>query len=69
MAPTGFFDLTFYRHEDRDYEALGEDFYYRPATLLALAEQHGLAAQLLDDWNDPWDHQPKIRLTRKPINA
>jgi hypothetical protein len=21
-------------------------------------------ARLLDDWNDPWDRQPKIRVTR-----
>jgi hypothetical protein len=69
MAPDGFFDFTFYCHGERDYQVLGEDFYYRPATLLALADRHGLSAQLLDDWNDPWDHQPKIRLTRRPSSA
>jgi hypothetical protein len=42
-----------------------EDFYYRPVTLLALAEQPGLNAQLLDDWHDPWNHQPKMRITRR----
>ena len=64
MAPGGFFDFTFYAHDDRDYHVLREDFYYRPETLFALAAQHGLQTQLLDDWYDPWDHQPKIRLTR-----
>lgn len=65
MAPTAFFDFTFYANDERDYQVLREDFYYRPATLLALAERHGLAARLLDDWQDPWDHQPKIRITRR----
>ncbi len=63
MAPTAFFDFTFYASDTQDYQVHREDFYYRPATLLALAERHGLNAQLLDDWNDPWDHQPKIRVT------
>jgi SAM-dependent methyltransferase len=63
MAPEAFFDFTFYAADDRDYQVLREDFYYRPATLLALAERHGLKARLLDDWHDPWDHQPKIRIT------
>jgi hypothetical protein len=27
-------------------------------------EQHGLRTRLLDDWHDPWDHQPKVRVTR-----
>ncbi|HTT51425.1 MAG TPA: class I SAM-dependent methyltransferase [Streptosporangiaceae bacterium] len=64
MAPGGFFDFTFYAHDGRDYQVLREDFYYRPATLFALAERHGLKTRLLDDWYDPWDHQPKIRVTR-----
>jgi SAM-dependent methyltransferase len=63
MAPDGFFDFTFYAHDDRDYQVLREDFYYRPETLFALAERHGLRTRLLDDWYDPWDHQPKIRVT------
>ena len=46
---------------------LRENFYYRTATLLGLAEQHGLEAQLVDDWHDPWDHQPKIRVTRRAV--
>ena len=63
MAPTSFFDFTFYAADEQDYQVHQEDFYYRPATLLALAGRHGLQARILDDWHDPWDHQPKIRLT------
>jgi hypothetical protein len=63
MARSGLFGFTFYSHEDRDYQALREDFYYRPSTPLALAERHGLTARLLDDWNDPWDRQPKSALS------
>jgi SAM-dependent methyltransferase len=65
MAPTGFFDFTFYASEDRDYQVYQEDFYYRPDTLLALADRHGLDARLMDDWDDPWDHQLKMRLTHR----
>ena len=65
MAPDGFFDFTFYASGDQDYQVHREDFYYRPETLLAMAERHGLNAQMLDDWHDPWDHQPKMRLTRR----
>lgn len=64
MAPTGYFDFTFYSDDSQDYQVHREDFYYRPATLLALAGRHGLNAQLLDDWDDPWDHQLKMRLSR-----
>ena len=64
MTPDGFFDFTFYAHDDRDYQVHREDFYYRPETLFELAERHGLRTRLLDDWYDPWDHQPKIRVTR-----
>jgi len=65
MAPGGFFDFTFYASDDQDYQVHREDFYYRPETLLAMAERHGLNAQMLDDWHDPWDHQPKMRLARR----
>lgn len=64
MAPGGIFDFTFYRTEDVEYQVHREDFYYRADTLIGLARQYGLKAQLMDDWHDPYDHQPKIRLTR-----
>ena len=67
MAPSGFFDFTFYAPEGEDYQVHREDFYYRPATLLRLAGQHGLDARLLDDWHDPWDHQPKMRVTHRAV--
>jgi SAM-dependent methyltransferase len=63
MAPGGFFDFTFYRTEDAEYQVHREDFYYRTETLIALAGRYGLTARLLDDWLDPWDKQPKIRIT------
>ena len=63
MAPGGFFDFTFYRGEDSDYQVHREDFYYRTDTLIRLAGRHGLAATLMDDWLDPWDKQPKIRIS------
>src|SRR5258705_5178899 len=65
MAPDGFFDFTFYAHDGQDYRVHREDFYYRSETPIALAERHGLNAQVLDDWRDPRDHQPKMRLTRR----
>jgi SAM-dependent methyltransferase len=65
MAPGGFFDFTFYAHDGGGYQIHREDFYYHPDTLLALARRHGLDAHLLDDWHDPWDHQPKIRITHR----
>jgi SAM-dependent methyltransferase len=63
MAPGAFFDFTFYRTEDAEYQVHREDFYYRTQTLTALAGRYGLAAQLMDDWVDPWDAQPKLRVT------
>jgi SAM-dependent methyltransferase len=65
MAPGGFFDFTFYRTQDADYQVHREDFYYPTDTLIGLAERYGLAARLMDDWLDPWDKQPKIRITTK----
>lgn len=66
MTPGGFFDFTYYCTEDTEYQVHREDFYYRTDTLIGLADRHGLAARLMRDWVDPWDHQPKIRLTRTP---
>ena len=63
MAPGAIFDFTFYRTNDADYQVHHEDFYYRTETLIRLAAKHGLPARLMDDWLDPWDKQPKIRIT------
>ena len=63
MTADAIFDFTFDRTEGEEHQVLREDFYYRPETLFALAERHGLRTRLLDDWYDPWDHQPKIRVT------
>ncbi len=63
MAPGAIFDFTFYRTNDAEYQVHHEDFYYRAETLIRLAAQHGLSARLMDDWLDPWDEQPKIRIT------
>ena len=64
MAPDGFFDFTFYASDDQDYQVHREDFYYRPETLSRWPS--GMArSPMLDDWHDPWDHQPKMRVTRR----
>jgi len=63
MAPGAIFDFTFYRSDEADYQVLREDFYYRTQTLVSTETDLGLAARLMDDWHDPWDHQPKIRVT------
>jgi SAM-dependent methyltransferase len=63
MAPDAFFDFTFYRTSDTEYQVHREDFYYQTQTLIGLAARHGLTACLMDDWLDPWDAQPKIRLS------
>ena len=63
MAPGAIFDFTFYRTNDAGYQVHHEDFYYRAETLIRLAAQHGLSARLMDDWLDPWDKQPKVRIT------
>lgn len=64
MAPDAIFDFTFYRTTDAEYQVYHEDFYYRTETLTGLAAKYGLTARLMDDWLDPWDQQPKIRITR-----
>ena len=63
MAPGAIFDFTFYRTNDAEYQVHHEDFYYRAETLIRLAARHGLSARLMDDWLDPWDEQPKVRIT------
>lgn len=64
MAPGAFFDFTFDKTEGSEHQVLHEDFYYRPQTLIALAEQNGLAARLMNDWEALPHDQSKIRVTR-----
>ncbi|MGV9596915.1 class I SAM-dependent methyltransferase [Streptosporangium sandarakinum] len=63
MKPDGWFDFTFDRTEGQEHQVLGEDFYYRTETLVALAEKHGLRATFMDDWERLPHKQSKIRVT------
>jgi SAM-dependent methyltransferase len=63
LAPGGFFDFTYNRTDGAEHDVLREDFYYRPATLIALAESKGLAAKVMDDWEELPHKQSKIRVT------
>ncbi|MGP4001252.1 class I SAM-dependent methyltransferase [Streptomyces sp. 8N706] len=65
LAPGGFFDFTFDRTEGTEHHVLREDFYYRPQTLIALAERHGLAARLMEDWERRPHGQSKLRVTHR----
>jgi SAM-dependent methyltransferase len=63
LAPDGFFDFTFNRTEGAEHHVLREDFYYRTATLIALARKHRLSARFMDDWERDNDHrQSKLRI-------
>ncbi|MQS16635.1 class I SAM-dependent methyltransferase [Streptomyces kaniharaensis] len=64
LHPDGFFDFTFDRTDGPDHQVLREDFYYRAETLIAMAERHGLAAKLMDDWEELPHKQSKIRVAR-----
>ena len=66
MRPDGVFDFTFCRTEGTEHQVLREDFYYRTETLLALADAHGLDAELLEDWEELPHPQSKIRVMRGP---
>jgi SAM-dependent methyltransferase len=66
MSPDGFFDFTFDRTEGTEHHVLHEDFYYRTETLVALAGQHGLQAQFMDDWAQTGHEQSKLRVTHRP---
>lgn len=61
MAPDAFFDLTFNATSGREHHVVREDFYYRPQTLIRLAERHGFSAELMEDWS-PRHKQEKLRL-------
>jgi SAM-dependent methyltransferase len=64
LAPDGFFDFTFNRTESEEHHVLREDFYYRTATLVALARKHDLNARFMDDWEHGNSHkQSKLRIT------
>ncbi|MFD8383681.1 class I SAM-dependent DNA methyltransferase [Streptomyces sp. NPDC059679] len=63
LAPGGYFDFTFNRTEGPEHHVLREDFYYRTATLVRLAADHGLVARFMDDWEELPHRQSKIRVT------
>ncbi|MFG3255602.1 class I SAM-dependent methyltransferase [Streptomyces sp. NPDC048172] len=63
LKPGGFFDFTYNRTDGEEHHVLHEDFYYRPATLLALAESRGFTAVPMDDWDALPHKQSKIRVT------
>ncbi|WP_070197774.1 class I SAM-dependent DNA methyltransferase [Streptomyces oceani] len=62
LAPGGFFDFTYNRTDGEEHQVLNEDFYYRPSTLAALAEVHGLHARVMDDWEELPHKQSKMRV-------
>ncbi|GII55843.1 methyltransferase [Planotetraspora thailandica] len=66
LHPAGFFDFTFDRTEKAEHHVLREDFYYRTETLVRLAEQHGLRAEFMDDWEQFRHKQSKLRITHGP---
>jgi hypothetical protein len=39
-----------------------EDFYYRPQTLITLADEHGFDAEFMEDWEKLKHKQSKLRL-------
>lgn len=69
LMDTGFFDFTFDRTEGTEHQVLGEDFYYRTETLLALARKHGLQARFMEDWEKRPHGQSKIRVSRAPLEG
>lgn len=62
LRPDGWFDLTFNATAGREHHVLHEDHYYRPTTLIAIAERHGLRARVLEDW-EGLHPQTKLRVT------
>jgi SAM-dependent methyltransferase len=65
MTSDAIFDFTFDRTEGTEHQVLHEDFYYRTATLIELANSHGLDAELMTDWEETGHPQSKIRVTRR----
>lgn len=68
LRPAGFFDFTFNRTSDRERNFLHEDFYYRTATLIELANRCGLDAQLMKDWEVLEYRQQKIRVRPRQLD-
>lgn len=60
MAPGAFFDFTYNSTDGQAHQVLREDYYYQPSRLVALAESHGLRAELRPDWSG--NAQAKMRL-------
>lgn len=67
LTDKGFFDFTFDRTEGTEHQVLGEDFYYRTETLLALTRKHGLHGCFMEDWETRPHGQSKIRVSRSPL--
>jgi SAM-dependent methyltransferase len=63
MKPDGFFDFTFDRTTGPEHHVIHEAFYYRPETLVALADRHGLDARCLDDWGRLHKQLSRMRVT------
>lgn len=61
LRPAGWFDLTFNATSGKEHHVLHEDYYYRPETLIRLAERHGLHAKLMEDWEGR-HKQSKLRV-------
>lgn len=62
LVPGGLFDFTYNRTDGTEHHVLHEDFYYRPATLIALAAEHGLTGTVMDDWEQLPHLQSRIRV-------
>jgi SAM-dependent methyltransferase len=65
MTPDAIFDFTFHRTDGAEHHVLREDFYYRADTLIGLAAEHGLDAQVMADWDRLGHPQSKMRVTRR----
>lgn len=63
MRPDGFFDFTFNETHEREHQVVREDWYYRAASLIRVAESAGFHARKLDDWHG--NKQSKLRLERR----
>jgi SAM-dependent methyltransferase len=63
MKPDGFFDFTFNATGGPEHHVEHEDYYYRPATLIRLAEGFSLQATFMEDWEGRHP-QSKLRIRR-----
>lgn len=69
LKPGGFLDFTYNPTDREEHHVLHEDFYYRSATLVALAQAKGLSATAMDDWDALPHKQSKIRVTAPRFHA